>query len=361
MKILVITPYSRDASSFWRCMGPMSYLSRASHGAIDIYTTAPGMTLAWDTIGQYDLIYLHRPCRRDDIIVMQVAKNANIPVWVDYDDWLFHLPEWNPHKDAYHNPQLQMLMGHILACADVVTCTTDTLAKAFSKINDNVVICPNAYRSDIFDWRNKESLPERALNFFWRGTNTHDGDLLSVKEGLKGLPDKLTVFGSLPYALQNEMDPSQYNLIPHQDVLVYWQKLYLMAPKFLVFPLYDCFFNRCKSNIAWIEASHAGAMSIAPDLPEWRQPGVITYTPNDSESFKAAVNTAMSLTPAQHKEQAQLSYEHMRQKYDIKVVNEIRIKICEAVLSPSFKKNTKSPYDSTMGMWAISTLKEDKK
>lgn len=360
MRILVITPYARDASSFWRCMGPMGYLAKASDGEIAIDCPQPNTQLAWDGLMKYDAVFFHRPCRRDDLTIMQVARNANIPVWIDYDDWLFDLPAWNPHQPAYSNPTMQLMMAHMLACADVVTCTTDALAKKFSQVNDQVVIVPNAYRSDLFPWRTATP-PERKNTFFWRGTNTHDGDLLSVKEGYKHLWDKLHVFGQLPYTILQELDASQYNLIPHQDVLIYWQKIYELAPKFLVLPLDDHFFNHCKSNIAWIEACHAGAMTIGPDMPEWRQPGVISFKPNDVESFKSALELASKLTPDQFTEQAKLSYEHMRKKYDITVVNQIRIKILEAMRTPSFKKNTRSPYDQSIALWSMAALKGQKK
>lgn len=360
MKILIITPYARDANSFWRCMGPMAYLAKTSNGVITIDTPPENIQLAWDRIAQYDLIFMHRPCRRDDLTVMQIARNCNIPVWVDYDDWLFQLPDWNPHRDSYHNPNLQQLMAHILACADIVSVTTEALAQSLSKLNKQVVIIPNAYRSDLFPFRTKE-MPERGVTFCWRGTNTHDGDLLSVKDGMKSLPEKLHVFGQLPYSLQNEMSPESYNLIPHQDAILYWHKLYQLAPKFMVFPLYDLFFNRCKSNIAWIEACHAGAMTIAPDLPEWKHPGAISYKANDPESFKDAVATAMSLTPDEHKIQAELAFDYMKSKYDIGVVNQIRRRVVEAMLSPSFQRNTQSPYDQGVALMAMATLKGDAK
>jgi hypothetical protein len=357
MKILLISPYSRDANSFWRCMGPMNYLAKSSCGSITVETPPPGTQLAWDVITRYDLIFMHRPCRRDDLIVMQIAKNANIPVWADYDDWLFHLPEWNPHKGAYNNPNMQSLIAHLTATADVISVTTGALQKALSKINDNVIIVPNAYPSVMLPWRANEPGP-RKITYVWRGTATHDGDLLSVKEGLKSLHDTLHVCGDLPYAIKSEMDESQYKLIPHQDVLIYWQSIYQMAPKFMVFPLHDCFFNRCKSNIAWIEATHAGALTIAPDLPEWRQPGVISFKPGDNDSFMNAIQIANDLKEDDRKDHVAKAFTYIKETYDITVINEIRRKLCSALLSSDFKKNTKSPYDSAVGLWALSQLKK---
>lgn len=359
MKILIVTPWSRDASSYWRCIGPMSYLAKNSGGDIDIDVFPEKTIFAWDYAIQYDLIFMHRPCRNEDLIIMRVARNLGIPVWVDYDDWLFGLPEWNPHLDSYHNPNTQQLMAHVLACADVVSCTTSALAQAFTKVNKQVVIVPNAYRSDLFPWRQTPP-PKREVTFVWRGTNTHDGDLYSVMEGLKNLPDKLHTFGTMPYVVIKDSG-TEFVQIPHQDVILYWQKLYDLKPKFMLFPLQDNFFNHCKSNIAWIESCHAGALTVAPDLPEWRQPGVHTYKPGDSQSFREAVDVMAALTPEQHEEQANLAFEAMKAKYDISVVNQIRINICKAMLAKDFVKNTHSPYDQGIAMMAMSILKGKEK
>lgn len=356
MKILVITPFGRDANSFWRCVGPMTYLSKHSGGKIQVEFPIPNLAMGWEKIVEYDLIFLHRPCRKDDLTIMQLAHAANIPVWVDYDDWLFDLPDWNPHQAAYHNKNLQLTVAHILAAADVVTTTTDCLMKGLAQVNDNVIICPNSYRSDLFPFRGPTPM-DRKIQFVWRGTNTHDGDLDSVKAGFGDLPDKLYVMGDLPYSMKSMLHPSQYETIAHQNVLSYWRLIYDIAPKFMLYPLKDCYFNRCKSNIAWMESIHAGAMTIAPDLPEWRQPGVLNYKPDDPESFKQTIHEATQLTPEQFQSQVSMGFEHMKRKYDISLTNEIRVKICEALTSPLFKKNAKSPFDQGMALWSLSRLK----
>jgi len=49
----------------------------------------------------------------------------------------------------------------------------------------------------------------------------------------------------------------------------YFDKIKEIAPEAFIFPLEDNDFNRCKSNIAWIEATLAGAACIASTLPEF--------------------------------------------------------------------------------------------
>ena len=179
-KILIVTPYPVDANSFWRCMGPMSYMAKHfEEFSITLSEMNKGGTISWVEVGQYDMIFMHRPCRPDDLIIMQIAYNMNIPVWVDYDDWLFEIPSWNPNAQLYNNMAMQSNMAQALACADIVSVSTTELYNQYRAVNPNTVIIPNAYRSDLFKFR-KENLEERNDFALWRGSNTHDGDLLSA-------------------------------------------------------------------------------------------------------------------------------------------------------------------------------------
>lgn len=353
-KIFVSTPYSSDGNSFWRCVGPLSYL--AKHSDYQLQIPAPGRSFQWDAIADSDVIFMHRPCRMDDMKLMQMARAMNIPVWVDYDDWLFHLPSWNPHKNAYHNSNVQTVMAACIALADVVTVSTAQLQTEFSKLNDNVVIVPNAYREDLFPYRSDETKP-RNPSYYWRGSNTHDGDLTSVLDGLRSLTHPVHFIGGPSSFALSQMDPKC--VVEHNpfDTIRYWKVIYDMAHKVMIFPLDGHYFNQCKSNIAWIEAMHAGSVIVAPDLPEWKHPGVIAYTCNNSESFLQACEQAMGMNEDQIKEANTDGFVYMKSKYGIRTVNQIREAILHAIFSPSFKKNHREPTDWQMlGMWGMSVL-----
>lgn len=357
-KIFVQTPFSKDANSFWRCAGPLSYLGKHSEGEIEVHFPSHGTDVNWSTLDQFDLIFLHRPCRPDDLTVIQIARNMNIPVWVDYDDWLFHLPEWNPHRASYHNPGIQHIMASCIACADIVSVSTQALAQEFLAVNKNTIIVPNAYRSDLFPFRGKP-LPPRKPIYAWRGTNTHEGDLLSVEGGLLFLDEKIHFMGSPPYSIISQMEGNSYQLVGMQDAIRYWHSIYQMAPKVMLFPLFDSFFNHCKSNIAWIEALHAGALIVAPStMAEWKHPGVIGYEAHDSEAFEQAAKQAMAMSESEHQSTVADAFDYMRSKYDISFVNGIRMQILGSIFSPSFERNKRDPYDQLTGMWALSVLKK---
>ena len=180
--------------------------------------------------------------------------------------------------------------------------------------------------------------------------------MLSVKEAFQELPDKVHFLGGMPFSLS--LDPNKYVSSSHVDALLYWKQVYMMAPKVFLFPLVDCFFNRAKSNICMIEALHAGALCVAPDLPEWRKPGVITYEPGNSLSFLESAIEASEMTEPQFSSEVDLAFNEMRKSYDIEAVNQIRIAILSSMFNPSFVRNERDPLNSMFGVWALSVLKE---
>jgi hypothetical protein len=334
-------------------MGPLHYLAKNSNDEIQLIYKTMDQGISWVDVMGVDIVFLHRPCQKNDVTLMQIAHDCNVPVWIDYDDWLFELPGWNPHAHVYNNPTLQNNVAHCLATADIVSCTTQALYEKFKLVNPNVVILPNAYRSDLFHYR-KEALEPRDNIIYWRGSNTHEGDLLSVREGFKGLGGVTHFIGTSSWMLLSGLDPMKYRVTGALDLLSFNRHIYQIKPKVMAFPLVDCLFNRCKSNIAYLEALHAGAICVAPDLPEWRRVGVVTYKPHDSDSFRDAINQTLELPQEAHESIVNNAFNVMTQIYDISVVNEKRKSV---VSSLRRKLNYKNPFDQMVGFNAYTILK----
>jgi hypothetical protein len=338
-------------------MGPMNYLAKNSNDEIQIICKLTSQGLSWTDIMGVDMVFLHRPCRQDDLVIMQIAYNCGVPTWVDYDDWLFDLPGWNPNAGYYHATSTQNIVAQCLSCADVVSCSTEALAQSLRLVNDNVVILPNAYRSDLFTYRKKEIEPRQPI-VYWRGSNTHDGDLLSVKEGFKNINAVTHFIGGASWLLLASMDEKKYKIQGSQDFLIFNRFIYDLRPKVMVFPLVDCYFNRCKSNIAYIEAIHSGALCVAPDMPEWRKAGVVTYKAHDSLNFQETVNNILEWPDTQYKNFLIESFDSMKQEYDIKIINEKRKAVVKKLEN---KLNPRSPFDQPLGMNALALLKNRNK
>lgn len=359
IKILVITPGETDANSFWRCVGPMSYFEKFSNGLIQVKFWKPKEPLSWADMIQYDVLFLHRPCRPEDVTLLKIAYQLNIPVWVDYDDHLFKVPGWNPTAHFYQNHSVQDSIAQCIACADVISVSTEALKDELIQVNPNVVVVPNAYRSDLFTYRS-DRLEERVHIGYWRGSNTHDADLLSVKDGFNDIGSKIYFIGAASWMFFSGLNPETYSILGSMDNLIFNRHIYEMRPKVMIYPLVNCLFNRCKSNIAYIEAMHAGAICVAPHLPEWRKPGVINYEPHDSFSFRSKVKEAFSVSEENHQSILKEAYEEMKKNYDISIVNKIRLSILDNLTNDLFKKNVKNPFIQIHALEAMSVLKSKK-
>ncbi len=366
-RILIITPEDKSSNAFWRSVGPMNALQKlyANEVTCDHYAyDNPTMDLSWARISKYDVIFLHRPVADDHIKVMQIAWASNVPVWVDYDDWLFNLPAWNPNN-IYSSMGAQMNISRAIACADVVSCTTTPLYDAFRQLNPETVILPNAYRSDLYPFREEQDLPKRNENqfLFWRGSNTHAGDLLSVKSALKETIYPVWFMGGPEWQTVTEMPENKRKLIGSTDTTVYFRTIYDLAPKAFISPLVDCHFNRCKSNIAWMEALFAGALCIAPDMPEWNRDGCVNYKAGDSKSFSDACREVMEMDPKVHEKRVQDAFYKMKETFDVKAISHQRRELIRTLTSSTYRKQTQNnPFDHQgVPMKAMAKVQEIRK
>lgn len=350
-KILIITPHKRNCNSWWRSVGPFQHLEKMTDREIQIDVIEEDFT--WNVLCRYDLIFMHRPFRPDHLEALQVARLQNIPVWVDYDDWLFDLPIWNPHAGVYRYARIQMIISQILTCADLVSCSTEALATQFRKVNENVVVHQNADRPDLFPYRSDE-IAERNPFYVWRGTNTHDGDLLSVAKAFPELPATTYFLGSPCYQIIESMDKTKVKIMGEQDTFQYFRYLYDLKPKVMLFPLKAHFFNECKSHIAWLEAIHAGAVIVAPDLPEWDRPGVFKYKIDDADSFLLQAKIAMNLTADEHKMILKEGRKALTWTYSMDKLSNERLTRVSHILNQN--RNPRDPFCQMTQMWAYCQL-----
>jgi hypothetical protein len=76
------------------------------------------------------------------------------------------------------------------------------------------------------------------------------------------------------------------------DIIEYTHLLQNCQSSIMIVPLVKNDFNKAKSNIGFIEGTFAGAMTIAPDLPEFKKcNGCVTYTDNFKYLLEKAVKS----------------------------------------------------------------------
>ncbi len=267
-KLLCYIPNHECATSYWRAGGPLSKL-RHPDWAIDLN----GNDAGWPTLIQYDAVFFQRPYTADHVEVMSRCKKMNIPTWIDYDDNLFEVPLSNPAFSTYGRKDIQSNIRKCLEMATVASVSTEPLKTA---MRDDAIVIRNAWNFDNLPLETPAAPPNKIIA--WRGSKTHDEDVLTHGPAIMKIYNEYpeynwVFFGGITWQLAKAMKDfaSRVKVYNATDVMSYFHILKETRPEWLIVPLKDSNFNRCKSDIAWMESTWAGAACLGPNMPEWSQ------------------------------------------------------------------------------------------
>jgi hypothetical protein len=279
MKILSVSPNPTDGTSWYRCAGPLNRMERDYEDVN--YIEMGSVDVSWDVLGKFDVLFLQRPHTMWHARLANKAIYMGLKVWVDFDDLLWDLPYMHRNYYDYNKPEVIKSIMAILNMNGrdcMITVSTQSLADQVKicKSTANVHVVPNGIDERIFG--NKFEFAKNAQFMGWRGSDTHDIDLIYYMNDILDLhaKHKFNYIGYIPKDVGITFPDVEYtgpmNLLDYHAHLTTtrkWKAFYVC--------LHSNMFNFAKSNIAWLEATLAGALCIAPDWPEWRHP-CITYS-----------------------------------------------------------------------------------
>lgn len=234
-------------------------------------------------------------CRANDIIVFQrpdemvrvqaagILKGMGKKIVFENDD-TYKIED--PMKFGGGLKKRNKALDTCIELSDLVTTTTEYLANEYRQLNDNVVVLPNCV--DPFDW------PERIkrnngdkVRIGIVGSVSSNGDFDPVVPALKKLNERdditIVLFG-LP---KKDVDPKvsklykeeyafwdQFNVEwqPFVPIYEYFDTLNDLRLDLMLIPRKDNYFNRCKSNIKFLEASMLEIPVIAQGFEDGNSP-----------------------------------------------------------------------------------------
>ena len=323
--LLVMVPQTTDATSFYRAIGPLAELRRVKK---DLALTFV-QEINWATLDLNDAIFMQRPYSDSQLKICDLAHQNKVPIWLDYDDDLFSVPEWNPCYATYSKESIQKNIATMCAMASVISVSTPALKAKLDPLNVDVRVVPNAFNERLFGHRPEYPDPEERTLIFWRGSKTHRRDLTIIAEACISLsqchPEMTWFFlGDAPW-FADYMTHSSVRCAEPIDPIEYIELLRKIRPTIMLVPLDDCEFNRSKSNIAWIEGSFAGATTIAPAWSEWLRPGVLNYARG---AFERQLSDAINNRPNLWQSNTE-SWQYISECLSLTYVNGLRAKILE--------------------------------
>lgn len=333
-KVLVLSPIPHDPVSSWRCMGPLSAMGDVEVKALPFQSS---LMENWYHLMAADIVLAHRPFQPVHFAWMEAARKMGKRIWLDIDDDLFNVQGSNPVTHTYNNPVVQETTRKCLQLADIVSVTTQHLADTYKPYAKKLVIVPNAW-----DKRLQTEFPKFSIknNIFWRGSDSHQEDILTHIEGFRKAGKELqqtwkwNFIGWNAWTLKDVLPNHTFHGgLPFYDFYRHYGQL---SPDIVVVPLKDDTFNRCKSNIAWLESTLAGAAVVAPDWPEWRKPGVETFSTPEEMAEKILKLTKDKSLILKNRE---LSLEYIRNNLTLEQINELRYAIIEELLNAKNSSN----------------------
>ena len=322
IRVLEVIPDVADGTSWYRGRLPNSLIEKQTDGDITFIPVNHSVELRWSELVKCNMVFMQRPTTDQAVNTMINARRLGVPVWIDYDDLLVALPDDNIHKGAFDSAYKNIVL--LLDNATVVSCSTNFLKDELSKVGgQSYRVIPNAWY-DKLGYARAHS-PKGGI--FWRGSNHHQKDLYECKDVFRELTQKgvkINMIGHKPWFYDFDVKLYEYGTL-----LEYFTRISSgQFGKICVVPLADNPFNRSKSNNGWMEASYAGAMTIAPDFDEWHRPGVLNYK---SESHLLGLILEMLANTEKTMVLWKDSVEYIKENLDILKINGMRIDLIREI------------------------------
>ena len=191
---------------------------------------------------------------------------------VDLDDDPSHINEDHPDYQALAvREDMRIRMVKI---ADHLVVATQEIADAVKHLNPRITVIPNAIDPKIWEVKKRKKNKNRNIRIGWIASGSHIADMPIIKPVmeiiLKKYPNVEFHFAGITW---NEM---KGNRVFHhvgrgaEGYLVFPEWYANLGIDIAIAPLKDTQFNRCKSNIKWLEASMLELPMVASDVTPYR-------------------------------------------------------------------------------------------
>lgn len=238
-----------------------------------------------------DIVVFHRPEDKHKLELARLLKKQGKKIVYDNDDTAKHDGgfRFNEAMDMERVRKgldtINDTLDTFIREADLVTCSTECLAEEYRKLNDNVVVIPNFVDPFYFDEPLKNEGGKVRVGFSGSLALTDDIDVLEpIVRHYEKDPRVTLVLFSLPPSSQDkytrDLYAEEYKF--WESVSVEWQPLVPMEDYYLtlnelrldmmIIPRADNYFNRCKSNVKFLEASMLEIPVIAQGFPDGKSP-----------------------------------------------------------------------------------------
>lgn len=284
-----------DGCQVVRCLHPMIHNGWGGDKT-SLYSDKVPLEVAAREAMKADVVVFHRPDSDEHVRAALLLKKMGKTVVFDNDDTYKNV---DAMKLGKFFTSKRDNIDRFIRIADVVTTTTEYLAKEYRELSDNVHVLKNCV--DPMDWDTPKRNRGKKVRIGIFGSATLNGDFDGLRGILQDLSDRddvqLVMFGLPPKQLQTDLVRDVYN-----DEFTFWESLDIEWQPFVemseyydtlnslelditLIPRKDNYFNRCKSNLKFLEAS----MLEIPVIAQGFEDGESPYQGEDEPYLKLAM------------------------------------------------------------------------
>jgi glycosyltransferase involved in cell wall biosynthesis len=221
-----------------------------------------------------DIVVTHAAHNLEFMCTLEALKQTHKkPMILELDDNPFEIDENHyAFKNIGIGSQNERNVFDMLNFCDAVICSTEYLKDTVQLYNHNAYVIPNAINFNIWDNLTKTK-NDKQLTIGWAGANGHKKDLKLISEVL------IRILERNKHVIVKTLHGAK-DLIKHErfindntwtNILKYPQKFADMGFDIGLAPLWDNEFNRCKSNLRYLEMSALKIPVIASNVEPYKK------------------------------------------------------------------------------------------
>lgn len=255
-----------------------------------------------------DIVVFHRPDDPKKLELARLLKGVGKKIVYDNDDTFkddggFKFNEYlNEERMKVGLEKINKTLDTFIKEADLVTCSTKFLEKEYKALNPNVLVIPNCVDPFFYDEPLRNETDIIRIGITGSIGITSDVDVVRpIVEHYQNDPRVRIVLFSLPPKghdkITRELYHDEYEFWdkvnvewhPFVDNEIYYETLNNLKLDIMIIPRADNYFNRCKSNLKFLEASMLEIPVIAQSFPDGNSPYEID--PEDAKHLILATDT----------------------------------------------------------------------
>lgn len=258
------------AVSWYRIINPLEKLG-ADVQKGKFFVNGPKTALEMKQRGD---IWVTKPMDSPNVIIELFADKdfVDTKIVLDLDDDPFNL---NPNHPQYQDfvdkkPQYELFISQ----ADHIIVSTEYIRDVVKHLNPKITVIPNAVDPDIWKVKRKRRR-DGKIRVGWFGSSSHlaDFDILDgfMGEILKKYPQVEFHLAGFSFEDLGKKEDRVFHYAGTKGYEDYPQFVADMDLDIALAPLHDTQFNRCKSNIKWLEHAMLETPMVLSDVTPYKE------------------------------------------------------------------------------------------